>query len=239
MNPRQRRGMLFIAVAVLGAFAVFFAVLSYVNDIESQIGDRVDAWVVSKDVPAYTTVTEENLEQVEIPKRWIPDGAVRDLSVLVGTVSAADLTKGTLLQQSSLVPSPNLQTGQREVAMLIDADSGVAGKVRSGDRVDVWANFSLDAASVGSGRAKVIAQDMLVLDVGIQTSAQRVSSAGALMESEVVPVTFAAAESQVKALIYAKTFSSGTTLTLRPPGDSTLIKPRNKTYQETFGGGVE
>ena len=47
MNPRQRRGVMMIVIAIVGAVAVFFAVLSYVNNIESEVGDKVQAWRVT------------------------------------------------------------------------------------------------------------------------------------------------------------------------------------------------
>ena len=59
MNPRQRRGVLFLAFAVIGAVAVFFSVVGYVNDVESQVGNRVTAYVVGDQVDAYQPLDAE------------------------------------------------------------------------------------------------------------------------------------------------------------------------------------
>ncbi|WP_109510113.1 Flp pilus assembly protein CpaB [Nocardioides speluncae] len=233
MNPRQRRGVLFLAFAIVGAIAVFFAILSYVNDVESQVGNRVPGYVVSSDVEAYQELTAANFEKVDIPQRWLPDGAVTDLTDLVGRVSAAPLSKGTLLQSSNLIPKPSLEAGQREIAILIDAETGVAGKVRPGDHVDVWATFDEDVTTVGP-RTKVIAQNLLVIDVGLQVQREKENSAGGVSQQDAVPITFATEEGQVKALTYAETFASQTRLVLRPPGDGSLVEPEDKTYVETF-----
>ena len=234
MNPRQRRGVLFLAFAVIGAIAVFFSVVGYVNDVESQVGNRVTAYVVSSTVQAYQPLEPEDLEEVEIPERWLPEGAVRSAEDLLGNVTAARLSKGTLLQASNLVPQPSLQPGQREIAVLVDAETGVAGKVSPGDYVDVWATF--DESVTGSGpRTKLIAQQLLVIDVGLKVSREKARSNGAVSETQAVPVTFATERSQIQALSFAESFAVETRLALRPPGDTSVVPGEERTYEETFG----
>lgn len=233
MNPRQRRGVLFLAFAVIGAVAVFFSVVGYVNDVESQVGNRVTAYVVEAQVDAYQPLDSDDLEEVEVPERWLPDGAVRSLDELIGNVTAARLSKGTLLQTSNLVSQPSLEPGQREIAILVDAETGVAGKVAPGDYVDVWATF--DESITGAGaRTKLIAQRLLVIDVGLKVSREKARSNGAISESQAVPVTFATERSQIQALSFAESFAIETRLALRPPGDSSVVPGGQRTYEETF-----
>lgn len=233
MNPRQRRGVLFLAFAVIGAIAVFFSVVGYVNDVESQVGNRVTAFVVDDEVKAYQPLDVDDLEQIEVPERWLPEGAVRSLDELLGNVTAAPLTKGTLLQTSNLVRQPSLEPGQREIAILVDAETGVAGKVAPGDYVDVWATF--DESITGAGaRTKLIAQQLLVIDVGIRVSREKARSNGAISETQAVPVTFATDRSQIQALSFAESFAIETRLALRPPGDSSRVPGEQRTYEETF-----
>jgi len=233
MNPRQRRGVLFLAFAVIGAIAVFFSVIGYVNDVESQVGNQVTAYVVGSDVEAYQAIDAGDLEQVEIPERWLPDGAVRSPEDLLGNVTAAQLTKGTLLQSSNLVAQPSLEPGQREIAILVDAETGVAGKVSPGDYVDVWATFD-ESVTASGARTKLIAQRLLVIDVGIKVDRERARSNGAVSEAEAVPVTFATERSQIQALSFAESFAVETRLALRPPGDSSVVPGGQRTYEETF-----
>jgi pilus assembly protein CpaB len=236
MNPRQRRGVLFLVFAAVGAVAVFFSVVGYVNDVESQVGNRVSGYVVTRDVPAYQVLEPADVERVEIPERWLPEGAVRQQQDLTGQVTAAALTEGTLLQSSSLVPRPSLETGQREIAILVDAETGVAGKVQPGDYVDVWATF--DESVTGSGpRTKLIAQQLLVIDVGLQVSRERARADGGVTEAEAVPVTFATDRSQIQALSFAESFAVETRLALRPPGDGSVVPGDERTYAESFAGG--
>ena len=233
MNPRQRRGVLFLAFAVIGAVAVFFSVVGYVNDVESQVGNRVTAYVVDAEVDAYQPLDTDDLEEIEVPERWLPEGAVRSLDELIGNVTAARLSKGTLLQTSNLVRQPGLEPGQREIAILVDAETGVAGKVAPGDYVDVWAPF--DESITGAGaRTKLIAQRLLVIDVGLKVSREKARSNGAISESQAVPVTFATERSQIQALSFAESFAIETRLALRPPGDSSVVPGEQRTYEETF-----
>ncbi len=236
MNPRQRYGWMFLGAAVICAVAVFFGVVSYVNDVEAQVGDRVPAYVITKPVPAFTEIPADAVEEVEIPKRWLPAQSVTTLSDLTGRVTAAQLSEGTLLQASNLVQRPSLKPGEREIAIMVDAETGVAGKIRPGDRVDVWATFDEGITMVGP-RTKVIAQNLLVINVGQTQERQKTSAAGILMQNEAVSITFATAEGQVKALTFAETFAAQTRLVLRPPVDDTEVAPENKTYAETFPQG--
>jgi pilus assembly protein CpaB len=234
VNPKQRRGIIFLAFAIIGAIAVFFAVVGYVNDVESQVGNRAQAWVFKKDVDAYQTVTASDLSTVEIPERYMPDGAVTDLDGLVGKVTSAAISSGTLLQTSNMVPQPSLLAGQREIAIMVDAATSVAGKVSPGDHVDVWATFSKDTTDVGP-RTKLIAQDLLVISVGEKTDRQKQTLTGDTT-TEQMPITFATAEEQIKALTFAESFAIETRLALRPPGDSTTVPGNARTYAETFKG---
>jgi pilus assembly protein CpaB len=236
MNPRQRRGVLFLAVAAIGAIAVFFAVVGYVNNVESQVGNRVTAWVIKRDVPAYQPLRSDDVQKVEIPARWLPDGSIADLADLTGRVTSATMAKGTLLQSSNLIPQPSLEAGQREIAVMVDAETGVAGKVQSGDHVDVWATFGPDVTGSGP-RTKLIAQDLLVISVGGAVDREKASLSGATSSTQQVPITFATAEEQIKALTFAESFAAETRLALRPPGDSTVVEGGERTYAETFGGG--
>jgi pilus assembly protein CpaB len=233
MNPRQRRGVMMIVIAVVGAIAVFFAVLSYVNNIESEVGDKVQAWELTSDVPQYQPIPLDAVEEVEVPARWLPDTAVRSLDDLVGMVAAADTPKGTLLQSSTMISAPEVEPGTRAVTILVDAESGVAGKLTPGSQVDVWATFDGETTAVGP-RTKVVAQGMRVLDVGLETQRTRQTSAGVVEPSEAVPVTFVATTDEIKALTFAESFALEVRLALRTPTDDSLVAPNKRSYEETF-----
>ncbi|MDX6311581.1 MAG: pilus assembly protein CpaB, partial [Streptomyces sp.] len=53
MNSRQRRGVVLLVVSALCAVAAFAGVLSVIGDARSQVGPKVTAYRLTKDVPAY------------------------------------------------------------------------------------------------------------------------------------------------------------------------------------------
>ena len=52
MNPRQRRGLLLIAIAALGLVVVFVLVAGYVSDVRREVDPKVSllalAWVYQR-----------------------------------------------------------------------------------------------------------------------------------------------------------------------------------------------
>ena len=69
-----------------------------------------------------------------MPKRWAPKTALRNRAQLVGLVAGSDLPADSLLQKGMLDRPAELSPGEREVAILVDAETGVAGKIGPGSR---------------------------------------------------------------------------------------------------------
>ena len=59
MNPRQRRGVLLLILAALGAIGVFAAVSSYVADVREQVTPTTTALRLTRDVPAQGNITRD------------------------------------------------------------------------------------------------------------------------------------------------------------------------------------
>src|SRR5690606_32573004 len=68
VNPRQRRGVLFLLAAAALSVAVFLAVSNYVSGIESQVGPRVTVYRVSEPIEAYQPLGASNVEAFEVPR---------------------------------------------------------------------------------------------------------------------------------------------------------------------------
>ena len=144
--------------------------LSYVGDVSSQVGSTRTALELSRPVAAFEPITEDMLEVVEVPQKWLPEAALRDAQEVNGLVAASDLPQGALLQAGMVRERPGIQTGNREIAILVDARTGVAGKVAPGDRVDLIATMQADDEPP---RAEVeIVSDALLIDVGITRDAR-------------------------------------------------------------------
>lgn len=229
MNPRQRRGALLIATAVLGALVVFFTVLSYVGDVSEEVGDTRPALELDQPVEAYEPITEDMITVVEMPERWLPDAALRDPAEVNGLVAASDLPAGALMQAGMVEERPGIQTGNREIAILVDARTGVAGKVRPGDRVDLIATMQ---AEEEPPRAEVIVSDALLIDVGVTTDARN-SDRDAQEFGEpqqLVPVTFALSVQDALKVSYAESFATELRLALRGGGDQSVVPDDDRVF---------
>ena len=233
MNPRQRRGVLLLAVTAVGAVAVFLAVLVLVSDVQSKVGDTTEVLTLADDVDAYEPLSAAMLEPVEVPRRWLPDTAVVDAGDVVGLVAAADYSSGSMLQRGMFVPRPGLQEGYREVAIVVDAETGVAGKVGPGDHVDILATTA--ASDTAPARAEVWVSDALVLEVGVPEELADVDALGNLSEGQGVPVTFALPVTDALRVAYAESFAVKVRLALRGAGDATTAGEAERVFTGAQG----
>src|SRR5690606_13884926 len=135
VNPRQRRGLVMIIIAALVAIATFFVVTGYVASVNSQVGSRVTVYRATKAIDPYTPLSANNIEPVEVPARWAAESAVLSMSDLQGRRIGFRVNSGSTVSSDMLIPSSSLDRDEREIAINVNAVTGVAGRVRPGDRV--------------------------------------------------------------------------------------------------------
>ncbi|MFC0037866.1 Flp pilus assembly protein CpaB [Actinomadura rayongensis] len=212
MNPRQRRGVLLMILAGIGSIVVFVSVVGYVGDVRAEVGVKTEVLQLRQAVPAYTEVRPEMLQRVRVPRKWTPRTMVGDPAQLKGKVAAADLPAGSYLQQGMLVPAPDLQPGQREIAIMIDAETGVAGKVQEGMLVDIYATYqTTDGAKQTSCAARIVKSAKVIHIGGVTT--QR-DDKNAQQTDSVVPITFALSASDSLKLTREESFADKIRLAL-------------------------
>ena len=239
MNSRQRRGVVLLVVSVLCAVVAFAGVLAVVNDARSQVGQKVTAYELSADIPAYAALSASQVHRIQMPERWLPDTAVRDLGELQGKIAAVALKKGSLLQSDMVAPRPELKAGQMEIAIMIDAETGVAGKITPGARVNIFATFA-GRKDTDPDLSKIIVANAQVVDVGEikafdkNADAQRLSTEG-------VPITFALDAQDAQRVAYAESFAEHVRLALVAPGDTAAPSQGDRNYtlagDSATGGG--
>jgi pilus assembly protein CpaB len=224
MNPRQRRAVLLLALAAAGLVGVFALLANYVSNVESEVGEKILVLELVEPVTANQVVPESAVRQLEVPRKWAPQAALTDYGQLTGVVAVANLQPGSILQEGMLATPPDLEEGEREIAILVDASTGVAGKVKPGDLVDVIASYGAQETEEGEptrpNRALVVVPGARVINVGTP----REESPNGLQEEqtagEVVPVTFALSPRQTLKVQHAQSFGSDVRLALLRPGDS-------------------
>ena len=240
MNSRRRRGVLLLVVSLLCALAAFAGVLALIRDVESEVGPETTAYELKQDVPAHRAVRAADLSKVSVPERWVPSTAVTDLGELRGRTAANQLRKGSLLQRDMLAERPALKPGQQEIAIMIDAETGVAGKINPGSRVNIFATFEGEQQTSGKGKApnqsKVIVSDAKVIDVGKLTPFKEDGNNDERtrqQEQDGVPITFALSAADAQRVAYAESFAEHVRLALVAPGDATEIPESDRTYTLT------
>ncbi|WP_329095379.1 Flp pilus assembly protein CpaB [Actinomadura citrea] len=178
-----------MTLAALGAVAVFISIIGYVGSVRAEVGVRTDVLMLRRAVPAFSPVTAADLDRIRVPKRWSPETMVTDVSALNGKVAAADLPAGAYLQTGMLVPGPTLQPGQREIAIMIDAETGVAGKVHEGMPVDIYATYQAQKGNQQQSCAARIVRAARVIQIGQETQVKDEKNSSVTQSQ--VPITFA------------------------------------------------
>jgi pilus assembly protein CpaB len=241
MNPRQRRAVLLLALAVAGLFGVFALVANYVSEIETQVGDKIVVLELTKPARANEAISDDMVTQKTVPRRWAPGAALRDRTQLVGVVAAADLERNSVLQEGMLTTPPEINEGEREVAILVDAATGVAGKIEPGRQVDVIASFAAENADPDAGRKGKPARSIVIVPGArvIAVGAVRAKPANTAQDAQadpgqVVPVTFALSKRQELRVAHAQVFAADVRLALLRRGD-----PADRTLKETIFRGSD
>lgn len=229
MNPRQRRGALLLIVTVVGAIAVFFVVTAYVADISSRVGPMVEVVRLARDVEAYEPIESDMVETVEVPSRWSPQTALHSAGQVSGLVAATAMPKGTVLADGLLVARPGVQPGYREIAIVVDAETGVAGKVQPGNHVDIIATIAAD--EIRPARAEIWASNVLVLEVGLPQDVEETDTLGNFSSGQGVPVTFALTSQDALRLAYVESFSVKLRLALRGDGDDQVLPGSDLVFE--------
>ncbi|GAB3475941.1 Flp pilus assembly protein CpaB [Nocardiopsis coralliicola] len=221
MNPRQRRGLLLMIVAGIGAIAVFLTVVSYVNGINRELGTYRTALRLTEEVAPYQPITEDMVEPHEVPARFFEEDIfISDLEQVLDQpgrqpVSSTYISEGSLLQTSMVIPAPELEAGEREIAIMVNAETGVAGKVSRQSRVDIYATYPADGDGGDSCATRVLT-DVEVLEVG--QVGQSTDEQG--QTAATVPVTFRLNPQDTLHLTHAEAFSSSLRLGLISPEGS-------------------
>ncbi|MFI5861694.1 Flp pilus assembly protein CpaB [Streptomyces sp. NPDC051546] len=228
MNSRQRRGVILLILSVLCALAAFGGVLVVVGDVNSKVGNEVVAYRVKSDIAPYTPLAAAQFEQVTVPERWLSETAVTDLGTLKDKLALTSLKKGSLLQSDMFVDKPKLQAGEQEIAIMIDASTGVAGKVTPGAKVNIIGTYKGKKPTDPDVSVLMVA-NARVINVGKLTP---IDSKDPDKKSPVdaVPITFALSTKDTQRVAYAESFAVHVRLALVAPGTDSAPSPGDHFY---------
>ncbi|NBE56767.1 Flp pilus assembly protein CpaB [Streptomyces boluensis] len=233
MNSRQRRGVILLLLSVLCALGAFAGVLAVIRDVNSKVGPEVSAYRLKGDVAPYKALSAGQFEKVSMPKRWLSENAVTDLDEIRGKIAVTRLREGSLLQSDMLVRRPELGAGEQEIAIMIDAATGVAGKITPGATVNIFATFKAEQQGQ-KDQSKVIVENAKVIDVGRLTALEPGDAddrnARRRAETEAVPITFALSTADAQRVAYAESFATHVRLALVGGGAEAPVSPDDRSY---------
>ncbi len=171
----MNRTLLILAGALVVAGVALFYVYADVYIEEETGGPRVLVVTAALDIPFGQPMQRGWLALEELPQAYVEDRHIRasDLRTLIGVPLSQSVRTGEAILRTDLsVLSDQQRTLSAEIphgsrALLIEAqqESSHTGLLRPGDRVDVLLIVG-DPRVPDSGRAVVIAQNLLVLAVG-------------------------------------------------------------------------
>ncbi|HZN43006.1 MAG TPA: Flp pilus assembly protein CpaB [Actinomycetota bacterium] len=211
--------LLSISVAcAIGAAVVMRAYAVRLDAARPDGGPVVDVVAAAGDVPRGTILTDQLLEVVALPTRFLPPGAIRDPGRVAGRVASADLAEGEVLTQLRLAggragPTASVvPLGMRAVHVSVAASVGV----RPGDLVDVLATFG-----GGGAHTEVTGEALEVLAIDRGSAGSLGAAPG---QTGGIGLVLLVTPTDAERLAFAATFAT-LSIAVRSPGDVVSAQP--------------
>ncbi|PWM45992.1 MAG: Flp pilus assembly protein CpaB [Clostridiales bacterium] len=132
--------------------------------------------VAAQDIPAFTSIKEEMIKAVQIPKGGAHEKVARETGIVIGSMCESQILSGEQIIIDKLKNQGENKSGiayiipekMRAISIAVDDISGVSGFIKQGDYVDIIA--SITTAYLPDGTKKenpsnftaVIAENILV-----------------------------------------------------------------------------
>lgn len=162
MTKVSKKSLLLVAVALSGLFA--FMLYRYLNtpiDAETVI-------VAKTDIAPKTTITNEMIKEVSVPKDYMQPNALKDKKKVVGSIARETVIAGEQITARRLVVAGKssgftgiIPKDKRAMTVAVTEETGVAGFPKPGDYVDLVVTF--DQQELGEPVSQIILQNLQVL----------------------------------------------------------------------------
>lgn len=231
--------MILIAAIAVGALAAFM-IFNYVGGVEDKANEgaeRVDVFVVRKDIPkglpGEQARDEGYIVQDKIPREFLPASAIQSLDQIDGRVALNNLAANQVLVDGMFVDPAQAQIGfsaripesQVAVTVSIDEVRGVAGLLVPGDKVDLFVtaqneNEETDDGVPNRSVSRIVYHSVEILAIGQTATPQpgeNITAAGA--EGETTETTAAAAAGNSGLITFLVPVEAAQLLTALDPGE--------------------
>lgn len=158
----HRARILLLLSLVLAGFAAL-RVYQQMQDVTEQLGGLVPIYVAATDIAAREPITKTMVMTISIPKRYVREEHVTDLSELEGNTSLIPLRKGEWISKSMLKPASFLDNARLRLVP-VDASEKVYidPYLKPFDRADLLISRKVDG---GSPQTVIFRTDLEVADV--------------------------------------------------------------------------
>ena len=223
-----------MAVSFLVAIGTFLAVTTYVSNVNTQVGERVTVYQAKAPIDPYVPLSAESLVAVEVPRRWASDSAIVTLSELAGRRIGFRVNEGTTISKDMLIANTALSSTERELAINVNPVTGVAGRVRPGDRVDVYAIFG-DVPGLPK-QVRVLERNVRIVSIAGEQTVTQQNSQG-MRDQQVIPITLAVEPNAALAISYASAFAQEVRLVALPSDVGVDRAAEDDTFDASKLGG--
>jgi pilus assembly protein CpaB len=236
LGPRQRRGVLLMALGIALGAVVFVVVATYVGNVQRQVGTTTTVYRAARAITPYAPITAGDVEPVTMPERWTAPGTRLSLRQLEGRRVGFQVRPGTVISQDMLLEQSAISATEREITVDVDPVTGIGGDVGAGDKVDVYAVFG-DVAGLPK-QVRVVVRDARVVRVGGERSVRDSSARGGIRQDAVLPVTLALESNEALSVTYAGAFATEVRL-VGLPADVPASRAKERSEFDAGGLGGE
>lgn len=163
-------------IALLVALIVVGVAYWYITGQRAAAPPVMTAEVVAaQDIPAGSILTPQLLTTRQVPQQYMGPGAITNPNLAVGKLLRIPLVQGEAVRTNFLATKQQLgpagfafqiPKGMRAMTVPVDVESGLAGMLQPGDRLDAMALFPPNVN--GQTEAKIFMDKLLILMTGTQ-----------------------------------------------------------------------
>lgn len=143
MVDSKRKAFIFLSLAFIFAVVTAWFVISQINEVQAELGQSVKVAVAQKDITAYTELTEDMIDWVDVPSASNLASLIQDEKKLLGHVSIVNMKKGDLFTANLVRSRLDIEENER-IVWLNPTDNVIMDQdVAGGDRVDIIASYQV------------------------------------------------------------------------------------------------
>lgn len=235
-------------LAFLAALATALGVYFFFQSTSKPVTtSKVNVVVAAADIPANTTITSEMVTLSELPTQAVLQNAVKEPSLVVGSVLNTPAVKGEQIISSRLIKTGKagnqtlaytVQSGMRAITIAVDNIKGISGLIKPGDNIDLIAQFQVDgktATGNASQAGKVVPLSKIFMQkLKVLATDQNMASDTKTNASGYTTLTLEVTPQQAVELNYAAKNSTLQAI-LRSPIDDKEVQVPNITEKDVVG----